>query len=82
MGSESVVQASRLALAEKLVGLPIEIKDGFSQLNVINTLLDVFKANVVNDRVVVPLLETVAFLLDAHVLQRLVSSSFKWVLNS
>lgn len=78
MGAESVVQASRLALVERLQALPTESKE-FSILHVANNLLDVFKAHLTNDRVVLPLLEVLAFLLDAQVLQRLIESSFKYV---
>ncbi|OJD35564.1 beta-tubulin cofactor d [Diplodia corticola] len=77
MGSESVVQASRLALVEHLQALPTE-SDGFSLFHVANTILDVCKAHLANDRIIVPMLEVLAFLLDAQVFQRLVGSSFKW----
>ncbi|KAK0662000.1 Tubulin-folding cofactor D [Lasiodiplodia hormozganensis] len=77
MGSESVVQASRLALVERLEVLPTE-SESFSLLHVANAILDVFKAQLANDRIILPLLEVLAFLLDAQVLQRLVGSNFKW----
>ncbi|KAL1628757.1 hypothetical protein SLS54_001445 [Diplodia seriata] len=77
MGSESVVQASRLALVERLQALPTE-DERFSLLHVANTVLEVCKTHLSNDRITVPLLEVLAFLLDAQVLQRLVGSSFKW----
>lgn len=78
MGSESVVQASRLALVERLDALPMENEE-LTLVYVANTLLDVFKANLTNDRIVLPLLEVLAFLLDSQVLQKLVESSFKYV---
>lgn len=78
MGSESVVQASRLALVERLEVLPTE-SESFSLLHVANAILDVFKAQLANDRIILPLLEVLAFLLDAQVLQRLVGSNFKYV---
>ncbi|KAH7063445.1 tubulin folding cofactor D C terminal-domain-containing protein [Macrophomina phaseolina] len=77
MGSESVVQAARLALVGRLQALPTE-NDDFSLLHVANSLVDVFKVQLTNDRVVLPLLEVLAFLLDMQVLQRLDGSSFKW----
>ncbi|KAK8161036.1 tubulin folding cofactor D C terminal-domain-containing protein [Phyllosticta citrichinensis] len=77
MGSESVVQASRLALVEKMESLPVE-GEQTSLVNVANAILGVFKANLSNDRVIMPLLDVVAFLFDAQVLQRLNGSNFKW----
>jgi hypothetical protein len=41
--------------------------------------LNLLKANIDNDRVLIPLLETIAFLLDMQIMQRLVSTSFKYV---
>ncbi|KAK8212148.1 tubulin folding cofactor D C terminal-domain-containing protein [Phyllosticta capitalensis] len=77
MGSESVVQASRVALVEKLESLPVE-SEQISLIHFANGLLDVFKANLSNDRTLMPLLDVVAFLFDVQVLQRLVDSNFKW----
>ncbi|KAK7510960.1 tubulin folding cofactor D C terminal-domain-containing protein [Phyllosticta citriasiana] len=77
MGSESVVQASRLALVEKMESLPVE-SEQFSLIHIANVVLGVFKANLSNDRIIMPLLDVVAFLFDVQVLQRLDGSSFKW----
>ncbi|KAK7538299.1 tubulin folding cofactor D C terminal-domain-containing protein [Phyllosticta citribraziliensis] len=77
MGSESVVQASRLALVEKMESLPVEGAQT-SLFDVANAILGVFKANLSNDRIIMPLLDVVAFLFDVQVLQRLNDSNFKW----
>jgi hypothetical protein len=82
MGSESVAQNARQALLSFLDALPIGSDTAapeFSQLDVANCMLNLLKANIDNDRVLIPLLETIAFLLDMQIMQRLVSTSFKYV---
>ena len=81
VGSESVVQASRNALLNALDLLPSEHDSQFSLLTVGNNLSEIFKNNLNNDRVMLPLLEVFAFLLDMQVLQGLVGTSFKCVLR-
>lgn len=78
MGSESVVQASRLALVDALDALPATAEgDAYALLDVANTLVLLLKEKLAVDRVVSPLLEVIAFLFDAQVLQRLVGTEFK-----
>jgi hypothetical protein len=82
MGSESVAQNARQALLSFMDILPIGSEteaSEFSQLDVANCMLNLLKANIDNDRVLIPLLETIAFLLDMQIMQRLVSTSFKYV---
>jgi len=63
---------------DKLETLPINSGDT-SLLAFSNTLLDVFKANLSADRLLLPLLELLAFLLDMQILQRLITTTFKYV---
>jgi hypothetical protein len=85
MGSESVAQNARQALLSFLDTLPVESETAtsqLSQLDIANCMLGLLKANINDDRVLIPLLETIAFLLDMQVMQRLTSTSFKYVLRS
>jgi hypothetical protein len=80
MGSESVVQNSRLALLSFVDTLPDDDDDAAKQytlVNLANCFLGLLKTNIDNDRILLPLLEIVAFLFDMHVMQRLISTSFK-----
>lgn len=61
---------------DKLDTLPINSGDT-SLLAFSNTLIDIFKANLSTDRLLLPLLELLVFLLDMQILQRLVDSHFK-----
>jgi hypothetical protein len=82
MGSESVAQNARQALLSFLDALPVgseAVAPQFSQLDVANCMLNLLKANIDDDRVLIPLLETIAFLLDMQIMQRLVTTSFKFV---
>lgn len=76
-GNESVLRASRQALADKLDTLPVD-GDGVSLLAFSNTLIELFKAALGTDRLLLPLLEVSAFLLDMQILQRLAGSTFKY----
>ncbi|KAF2083171.1 hypothetical protein K490DRAFT_52336 [Saccharata proteae CBS 121410] len=78
LGSESVVQATRQALAEKLVTISPETGGEYTLLHATNELLEVFKTHLSNDRVVLPLLEVFGFLLDMQVLNTLIGTDFKW----
>ena len=79
MGSESIVQASRLALYNSLDELPLESnKQGSCLFEIGNTISEILRANLTNDRVSLPLLEVIAFTLDADILQRLARTPFKW----
>jgi hypothetical protein len=42
-------------------------------------ITSLLKSNIENDRVLIPLLETIAFLFDMQVLQRLEGTAFKYV---
>ncbi|KAF2459218.1 tubulin folding cofactor D C terminal-domain-containing protein [Lineolata rhizophorae] len=79
MGSESVLQASRLALVDLLETMPAEYShpDDGSILDVANILTELLRDNLGTDRVVLPLLEVIAFLFDAGFLQKLVGTEFK-----
>jgi hypothetical protein len=83
LGSESVAQNARRALLVFLDALPVNLPTAASQISlstVANCMLVLLKANVENDRVLLPLLETIAFLFDMNIMQRLVpSSAFKYV---
>ncbi|KAF2428971.1 hypothetical protein EJ08DRAFT_308806 [Tothia fuscella] len=78
-GSESVVQASRLALYNFVDGLENSPNgESYSLLQFGNTISDILKDNLSDDRVLLPLLEVIAYLLDVQLLQRLLATSFKW----
>lgn len=83
MGSESVVQNSRAALVDFVDALPDTSTSDDQQLSLVDLatcLTTLLKANLDNDRTVIPLLEVIAFLFDMQVLQRLdKTSSFKCV---
>jgi hypothetical protein len=83
LGSESVAQNARRALLVFLDALPVDLPTAASQISlstVANCMLVLLKANVENDRVLIPLLETIALLFDMNIMQRLVpSSAFKYV---
>lgn len=78
MGSESVVQNSRMALLSFVDTLPDD--DAATQYTLVdfaNCFLGLLKSNLDNDRILLPLLEVVSFLFDMHVMQRLATTSFK-----
>lgn len=80
MGSETVAQNARTALLRFLDTLPDGSEAPPAQvllLEVAECILGILKNNLNEDRVVIPLLETIAFLFDMHIMQRLVSTSFK-----
>ncbi|KAJ9644755.1 hypothetical protein H2199_003719 [Coniosporium tulheliwenetii] len=78
VGSESVLQASRLALVEMLEELFTHAEEPtVSVLEICTALVEIFKENIAVDRVVLPLMEVLAFLFDMQILQRL-GSTFKW----
>ncbi|KAF2204679.1 hypothetical protein GQ43DRAFT_364104 [Delitschia confertaspora ATCC 74209] len=88
IGSESVVQNARLALVDYVDSLPTQIPDdpeqeaGFSLLQLATLLTGLLRANLSNDRVLIPLLEVLAFLFDMQILQRLVDTNYRHVLFS
>lgn len=81
MASESVVQNSRAALLDAVDAWPAgnqeDIHAQFTLLDFANCLLDLLKRHLDTEKVLLPLLEALAFLLDMQVLHRLISTSFK-----
>jgi len=81
MGSESVVQAARSALYDFLDTVPLDASTElvrFSLVDACNIFGDLLKETLSDDRVLLPLLDVIAFLLDTLVLQRLSSEQFRW----
>lgn len=78
MASESVVQSSRHALVGLAEQLPDASSEAYSIRDLGDALMDVLKEHLANDRVLLPLLESLAFLFDMQVLQRLEATDFKW----
>ncbi|KAH7089171.1 tubulin folding cofactor D C terminal-domain-containing protein [Paraphoma chrysanthemicola] len=78
MASESVAQNAREALVQFTDQLSVfdELGRGFSLADFATRIMDIFKANIDNDRVLIPLMETLAFLFDMQVMQRLSPSQF------
>jgi hypothetical protein len=78
MGSEATLQASRQALIDYSANLPIDfnrLKNGFS-LGLFSTLLmEILEDSLTEDRILIPLLETLEFLMDMQIMQRMASSS-------
>jgi hypothetical protein len=78
--SESVVQNSRAALLGFISTLPdtgAPDAPNFSLLDLADCVLGLLKKNLDNDRVLLPLLEVLAFLFDMQVMQRLIPTDFK-----
>ncbi|PSN62088.1 hypothetical protein BS50DRAFT_561146 [Corynespora cassiicola Philippines] len=82
MGSESVVQNSRAALLDALDALPTVVDANHSEklsvLDVATCLLDLLKKSLDNERVLLPLMEVIAFLFDMHVMHRLINTPFSF----
>ncbi|KAF1956014.1 hypothetical protein CC80DRAFT_83737 [Byssothecium circinans] len=82
MGSESVVQNSRAALLDAIDTWPVDNSQGeetqISLLDVANCLLSLLKQSLETERVLLPLLDVLAFLSDMQVLERLTSTSFNF----
>ncbi|EMD69994.1 hypothetical protein COCSADRAFT_78095 [Bipolaris sorokiniana ND90Pr] len=80
MGSESVVQNSRMALLDFVDTLPSssDAGDQYSLLDLATTFLTLLKSHLDNDRILLPLLEVLAFLFDMHVMHRLTTTSFSF----
>ncbi|KAK5015556.1 hypothetical protein LTR60_002820, partial [Cryomyces antarcticus] len=80
-GSESVVQASRTALADALAAdaLPT-CGSTYRLVDVCHTFVDILRDNLSTDRIVLPLLEVLAFLFDAFIIQRVAEEGtyFRW----
>jgi hypothetical protein len=80
MASESVVQNSRAALLGFINTLPdvgtSDVQE-FGLLDLANCALGLLKKSLDNDRILLPLLEVLAFLFDMQVMHRLTSTPFK-----
>lgn len=72
MGSESLVQTSRKALADALNGLSDD-----KLVTVFTEFTIILKESISVDRVVLPLLEVFSFLLDVQIFQKLRDTGFK-----
>jgi hypothetical protein len=80
LGSESVVQNSRAALVDALDSFPISSNtddDTFSLTDVAKCFVDLLKNNLDSERVLLPLMEVLAFLFDIQVMHRLIPTGFK-----
>ncbi|KAF2873394.1 tubulin folding cofactor D C terminal-domain-containing protein [Massariosphaeria phaeospora] len=82
MASESVVQNSRAALLDAVDALPtcrssVE-QEEYTLLDVADCFMDLFKKSIDNERILLPLLEVIAFLFDMQVFHRLTSTSFNF----
>lgn len=82
MGSESVVQNSRMALVDAIDQLPVTLSEanesGCSLLDIMDQLLELLKINISTERILIPILEVIAFLFDTQILQRLIGTSFNY----
>ncbi len=83
MASETVVQNSRAALLDFLDASSDDVSNASycTLLDFANCILMLLKQYIAEDRVLLPLLETIAFLFDMQVLPCLISTSFKYVRN-
>lgn len=80
MASESVVQNCRDALLHFVTALPLTGSPDNQELTLVEyatCLVELLKKELDNDRVLLPLLEVWAFLLDMQIMHRLISTSFK-----
>ena len=73
-GSESLLQASRSALIHFVSTLTDEELREYS-----GWLLDITRDNTTNDRILIPTMEVINFLLEAGALHRLQSGPFEYV---
>lgn len=67
-GSETLVQASRSAFVQYAATLPSEESHELCM-----AAIDIFMENAANERLIVPTMEFLVFLFDAHLLQALMS---------
>lgn len=79
-GNESILDNARFALLFVLESLPATHETQTSLLDMGDAILSLLKQRLTNERVLLPLLELLAFLLDAQSLQRLSlePSVFRW----
>jgi hypothetical protein len=84
MASESVVQNCRDAVLDFTAAMPLTndpASRGMSLVDFASCLVELLKKELQNDRVLLPLLEGLAFLFDMQVMHRLESTSFKFVFH-
>jgi len=74
-----------MVLVDAMDALPVEksafeegSESGCSLLDVMDILMDLLKGSLANDRIVIPLLEIIAFLFDAQIVQRLIGTRFNY----
>lgn len=82
MASESVVQNCRDAVLDFTAAMPLINDPGSKKMSLVDfttCLVDLLKKELQNDRILLPLLEGLAFLFDMQVMHRLESTSFKCV---
>ena len=78
MGSEAVLQASRQALIDYAANLPIDFnrfRNGFSLGLFAILLMEILEDSLTEDRILIPLLETLGFLMDMQIMQRMMFDS-------
>lgn len=72
MGSESVLQASRAAILDNLADAPAHgVRGKLCIYDFVALLATVLKENLADDRIILPFLDLLAFLLDMQIPQRL-----------
>lgn len=84
MASESVVQNCRDAMLDFTEAMPLTNTSGSKEMSLVDfatCLVELLKKELQNDRVLLPLLEGLAFLFDMQVMHRLESTSFKYVIR-
>lgn len=84
MGSESVLQSSRTALVDQLARLSTHSTDKLSMHSFMTLFTMMFEEDLTDDRMVLPFLDLLAFLLDMRLPQRLAIEQssrqpFKWL---
>ncbi|KAL9088436.1 MAG: hypothetical protein Q9165_006160 [Trypethelium subeluteriae] len=79
-GSEAIVQSTRAALVDVLNRKWAESPPSSQAavLTTCNLFLEVMRQNLDNERVLAPILDTIGFLFDAGIFQRLLIMDFKW----
>jgi hypothetical protein len=72
-----------MALVDTIDQLPVTLSKAnefeCSLLDIMDQLLELLKINISVERILIPILEVIAFLFDAQILQRLIGTSFKYV---
>jgi hypothetical protein len=82
MGSETVLQNARIALIKFVDALSDDTQETSERVSLLcfmNCIVDVLRGHLDNDRVLIPVLEAIAFFFDMHVMHRLTPTSFRYV---